>query len=265
MTDHPLDEPVVTLERTYHVDRELVWRAWTDTSILQRWYGCAPDQLWRIHHWDPRPGGRVHVSMSFDDPQGGDPIDYHVRGEFVVVEPPSRLVYTFGEGQRIEVAIDAATGSAAGAPDTVVTIRHHGVPPDGPPPAEMAGILDAGWTASLAQLVHQLSTAATERLVMDYWRSWQGATPDWSTMRAALADEIDTAAGVVAADALVAIARGGTPWRDVELVESVVTDDRAALLYRGVDTASDEVVDVAEFLTVAGGRITRLRGILPFS
>ncbi len=156
MTKDTIDEPVVTLDRTYRTDPDLVWRAWTDTSILQRWYGCAPDQLWRVHEWDPRPGGRLHVSMSFDDPEQGVPVEYHVHGEFVVVDPPSRLVYTFGEGQRIEVAIASAPTSTTAAPATIVTVRHHGVPPDGPPPSEMVAILDAGWTASLAQLVHQL-------------------------------------------------------------------------------------------------------------
>ncbi|MEL6892462.1 MAG: SRPBCC domain-containing protein [Actinomycetota bacterium] len=162
MTVDDTDEttaPAVTLHRTYAADAATVWRAWTDPSILGRWYGCQPDQLWRIHEWHPRVGGALHVSMDVGAPDTpgpprGDDGRYHVRGEFLVVDEPHRLEYSFGDGQRIEVMLDAADGSAS----TEVTVRHHGFPPDGPPPTEMAAILDAGWTASLHQLAGALSS-----------------------------------------------------------------------------------------------------------
>lgn len=153
MTDRPDDDPIVTLAETYPVAPELVWRAWTDPAILSRWYGCQPDQLWRLHEWEPHVGGPLHVSMTFDDPDGGDPVEYAVRGEFVVVDRPHRLAYTFGDGQWIDVSIEASPDVST---STVVTVRHHGLPPDGPGPTEMAGILTAGWSASLAQLAAEI-------------------------------------------------------------------------------------------------------------
>lgn len=101
-----------------------------------------------------------------------------------------------------------------------------------------------------------------ESLVLRYWRSWQGES-DWAEMRACLADELDTEHGPFPADQLVTMASSGNPWMDVELVDAVYTADQAALYYRGTDTASGDVVNVAEFLTVAGGKIVKLRGILP--
>ncbi len=250
----------VTLTRTYPATPAQVWSAWTDPDLLARWYGCRPDQLWTIHEWDVGVGRRLRISMDFEDER------FEVTGEFLVVQPPDRLEYTFGDGITITVSITASDGDG-----TTVTVVHAGLPGDRSGD-EMVGIVSDGWTSSLNQLGHvwdqpapprTTSPQSTEELVMTYWRSWQGGDPDWATMRACMADEIDTEAGVVPADQIVAMARGGNPWRDVELLDAIYADDRAALLYRGVDTVSDETMNVAEFLSVADGRIARLRGIIP--
>ena len=125
----------VTLERTYRASPEQIWKAWTDPDVLSRWYGCQPDQLWTIHQWEVEEGGALRVSMDFD----GEP--FEVVGEFLVVDAPTQLRFTFGEGQTITVAI-----SAAGS-DTRVTVTHDGLPTD-----EMVDIVTAGWTSSLTGL-----------------------------------------------------------------------------------------------------------------
>ncbi len=245
------DTRSVTLTRTYPTSPERVWAAWTDTGLLTRWFGCRPDQLWTVHEWDVRVGGHLRVSMDFD----GEP--FVVTGAFLDVDPPERLVYTFGDGVTITVTI-AVTITGSGAPDTTVTVTH-----DGLPTGEMVGIVTDGWTSSLTQLAHEFAARATEHLVMTYWRSWQGGDPDWPTMRSCMADEIDTEAGPVPADKIVTMVQGGNPWRDVELVDAVYSDDHAAILYRGVDTVTGDTMDVAEFLTIADGKVSRLRGIIP--
>lgn len=49
------DLPEFVLDRTFDAPRQLVWRAWTDPDLLQRWYG--PDVETIIHEFDLKPGG----------------------------------------------------------------------------------------------------------------------------------------------------------------------------------------------------------------
>ena len=125
----------VTIERIYAASAEQIWKAWTDTDVLSRWYGCRPDQLWTIHQWDVRHHGGLRVSMDFDG------VPFEVVGEFLEVDPPHRLRFTFGDEQVITIAIDPVDGG------TRVVVTHDGLPTD-----EMHGIVTDGWTSSLTGL-----------------------------------------------------------------------------------------------------------------
>ena len=123
------------LVRDYDAPPERVFAAWTDVATLGRWFGCADDRLWRIHAWEVRTGGRIHVSLDFD----GKP--FVVEGEFLVVERPRRLHYRWQGDQRIEVEIEArGTGSR-------LRLRH-----DYPAGGGLRPILTAGWSHSLGAL-----------------------------------------------------------------------------------------------------------------
>ena len=47
--------PEYLIDRTFDAPRELVWRAWTDPDVLQRWYGPGVETI--IHKFDLQPGG----------------------------------------------------------------------------------------------------------------------------------------------------------------------------------------------------------------
>lgn len=49
------DQPTYTFERLFDAPRELVWKAWTDPSLLKHWYGPGIETV--IHEFDLRPGG----------------------------------------------------------------------------------------------------------------------------------------------------------------------------------------------------------------
>jgi uncharacterized protein YndB with AHSA1/START domain len=73
-------EMAVEKELTIDASPETVWEFLVQPEKATRWMGTAATL-------DARPGGEYHV----------DVIDGHVaRGEFVEVERPRRLVYTFG-------------------------------------------------------------------------------------------------------------------------------------------------------------------------
>lgn len=89
---------------------------------------------------DPRPGGVYRVEVS----------DTHtVVGEYVLVEPPSKVVITWGFAGNDAVPPGSSTVAITLTPDrdgTIVHLIHAGLPH----PA-LAGH-DQGWTGYLAQL-----------------------------------------------------------------------------------------------------------------
>lgn len=109
--------------------------------------------------------------------------------------------------------------------------------------------------------------ASTKELVLRYFNSWQHQ--DWETMRSCLADTLDFEgpdgqARAMPADEFTAFCSKGSPWREVELIDSMFADGHASLLYQGVDTKNDSKVRVGEFVTVEGGKIARLRAAFAF-
>ena len=49
------DLPEFVLDREFDANRELVWLAWTDPKLLQRWYGPGVETV--IHKFDLEPNG----------------------------------------------------------------------------------------------------------------------------------------------------------------------------------------------------------------
>lgn len=124
----------LVFERDYVASPSRVFQAWTRSDLLRRWFGCAPDRLWKIHVWDARVGGRLHVSLDFDKP-------FEIRGEFLIVDEPSNLRYRWGPEEIVDVMIEPrGTGSHLRLTHTFPTKPH------------ARDILTQGWSSSLTQL-----------------------------------------------------------------------------------------------------------------
>jgi uncharacterized protein YndB with AHSA1/START domain len=127
---------------------EVVFPYFTDPSRIVDWMGIAA-------LLDPRPGGAFRVEANGRD---------IVLGEYVEVEPPHRVVFTWGfEGQdrfvaagstRVEVTLERH------GEGTLVTLLHHGLP-DGARDAHAEG-----WLHYLARLA---PVAAGRPPVRDPW------------------------------------------------------------------------------------------------
>jgi uncharacterized protein YndB with AHSA1/START domain len=81
--------PYLDMTRVLPAPPADVFRAMTDEGELARWWGPNGFSTHQVTV-DPRPGGRYEIEMQ---PPEGEP--FRVRGEFLQVEPPTRLVYTF--------------------------------------------------------------------------------------------------------------------------------------------------------------------------
>jgi uncharacterized protein YndB with AHSA1/START domain len=84
----PSDTEIRT-ERIFDASPEIVFECWVDPEVLAEWMG--PDRLeMTVEEYDVRPGGKYRYVHR--DPDGGE---YIFFGEFIEVEPPTRLVQTF--------------------------------------------------------------------------------------------------------------------------------------------------------------------------
>lgn len=84
----------LTITREYDAPRELVWKAWTDTKMLQRWWG--PYGVTNpVCQFDVRPGGKINIVMKAGKELGpAEGQEWPMNGEVKEVEPQSRLVFT---------------------------------------------------------------------------------------------------------------------------------------------------------------------------
>jgi uncharacterized protein YndB with AHSA1/START domain len=96
------------VSRTIRASRQRVFRAWTEPELMMRWFVEGDGEM-RICRIDLRKGGRYE----FEGTSKGRP--WSVRGEYLEVRPPERLVYTW------TWSVDPAKGESTGE-DTVVTI-----------------------------------------------------------------------------------------------------------------------------------------------
>ncbi len=141
------------LEQTLRIKArpETVWRYWTDPERLCEWWGNKAELV-------AAPGGACRVEMGPHDA----PV---MSGQYLELEPHHRLVFSFGwEPTAADDAMnDVPPGSTrvevtlvADGQDTILTLRHHGLPP---------GHTDAhagGWSHFLGILAERAPKAAAE-------------------------------------------------------------------------------------------------------
>jgi uncharacterized protein YndB with AHSA1/START domain len=82
-------ELILHLETVVPVPRERVFAACIDPEQLAQWWGPAGFTSSEVE-LEARAGGPYRIRMQ---PPDGDA--FHLRGEFVEVDPPRRLAYTF--------------------------------------------------------------------------------------------------------------------------------------------------------------------------
>jgi len=141
MTTRATTEPIVH-ERQIEATPETVFAFFTDPTKLTRW--LAVDAT-----LDPRPGGICHQTHD-----GRNGVEYLMRGEFVEVEFPSRVVFTWGfENDDIDLRPGETTVEVTLEPrdgGTWLTLVHRDLP------QSERGDHDSGWATMLDRLAAAL-------------------------------------------------------------------------------------------------------------
>ncbi len=78
----------IVVRKMLPATREEVFAAWTDPESIRQWM-CPGDVAWTEAQLDVRVGGSYRILMK------GKTQDYDHAGVYQVVEPPSKLVFTW--------------------------------------------------------------------------------------------------------------------------------------------------------------------------
>jgi uncharacterized protein YndB with AHSA1/START domain len=111
----------IELQRRFRASPERVFRAFTQPAALRQWW-CPPGWVAGEIDVDLRVGGAYRIAMS----RVGESGAVAVRGQFVEVNAPARLVYTWRwEGAFAQMPETLVTLEFVGSQnDTLLTIRH---------------------------------------------------------------------------------------------------------------------------------------------
>jgi uncharacterized protein YndB with AHSA1/START domain len=132
-----------TIVREVHVDArpDTVFEFFTDPAKLTRWLAVEATL-------DPRPGGVCHQIHTGGDDRAGH--RFEMRGEFVDVVAPERVVFTWGfTNPEVGVPPGSSVVEVTFTPEgrgTRVRLTHRGLPA-----AEIESH-EGGWTAMLDRL-----------------------------------------------------------------------------------------------------------------
>ena len=149
------------LRQHVRAPRSAVYRALLDPAAIAQWR--VPDDMrCEVHEWEAREGGRLRVSLTYEDPVWAGKTTSHTdtyRGRFVELVPNERVV----EEDEFETSDPALQGpmrstitlaDAAGG-GTDVEAVHAGLPP-----GLSASDNETGWRMALEKLAAYVERGA---------------------------------------------------------------------------------------------------------
>lgn len=105
----------IVITREFNAPRELVFRAFTDPTLIPKWWGPS-DYTTTVDQMDVRMGGIWRYVQ-----RGANGDEYGFRGVFHEIKSPERLVYTFEwEGMPGHILLETVTLEARDG-KTIVT------------------------------------------------------------------------------------------------------------------------------------------------
>lgn len=135
----------LTMTRHFDASPERLFDAWADPQLAHAWLFTGPESEHHTVEMDLRVGGQWRIV----DRRGG--VDYTAVGEYLEIERPRRLAFTFGMPQ-FSPAFDKVTVEIAADGDgAVMTLVQEGLPP------QYIAATEDGWAKMFEGLSLQLA------------------------------------------------------------------------------------------------------------
>ena len=159
----------LVMTRTFDAPRALVFKAWTDPSHVQQWWGPRGFTNPRCD-WDARPGGAIHVDM-----RAPDGTVYPMPGTFHEVVAPERIVFSSSAVDGALEVLTTVTFTDEGA-KTRMTLEAIVVKASQEAADALAGMRE-GWTQTLDRLSDDLAQTFLIARTFDaprdlVWKAW---------------------------------------------------------------------------------------------
>lgn len=146
---------------TQHIDapRAAVYRALLDADSVRQW--MVPDGMTsEVHQFDPRVGGRIRISLTYDEPGLTGKTSAHTdtwHGRFLELVPDERVVHsvefeTDDPAMTGQMTVSLSLEDHDGGSDLIAV---H----DGLPPGLSTDDNELGWRLSLAKLARLVEAA----------------------------------------------------------------------------------------------------------
>ena len=165
MSNHPVSEDAVVIERTFDAPVDFIWQMWTQPEHFKSWYGPQGFTV-PVANMDMRVGGKRLICMA--SPDGS--MKMWTTGEYTEIVPNERLVYTESPAdENGNVVSPAAMGMPEGYPATTevtvlledlggrtkMVMTHAGIPA-----SSGAG---GGWNQAFDKLADHIKTALNNK------------------------------------------------------------------------------------------------------
>lgn len=137
--------PTVRISKIMPAPREEVFAAWLDAEGMQSWM-CPGDIKKTDTEIDARIGGKFKIAMH------GEENTYVMTGEYVEIDPPTRLVFTWISNVTDGESLITLEFHDRGTESELVLIHERLTD------AETAGNYEKGWESILEKLVARLAT-----------------------------------------------------------------------------------------------------------
>jgi len=143
----------LTLTRELDAPREQVFKAWTDETIVAKWWGPNGFST-PVSEVDARPGGAIHVVMEDTEGLIAKGSRYPMMGNFQEAVEPERLVFTaaaiMDDKPILETLVTVTFEDIEGKTKLTVHIEVTKTTPEAEGP--LAG-MEMGWNQQLDRLV----------------------------------------------------------------------------------------------------------------
>ena len=139
-----LAEAMLNLMRRYAASPALVFRAFAEPQLLERWLCPDPSASLRVEHLDFRVGGTYRLVFTFPDAVRP------VIGEYLVIDPPNLLRFTWAweppdEFAGLETVVTVSVRAAADGCELELTHERF-------PNGKLKDQHASGWNGALARL-----------------------------------------------------------------------------------------------------------------
>lgn len=141
----------VRVQRHVNAPVERVFDAWLDPNVAGLWLFTSPSSEAHDVEIDPRVGGRWQIT---DTREG---VVYRALGEYLEIDRPRRIVFTFGMPQFSDEAAKVTVEIASEGVGSMLVVTHERLP------WASKNATTQGWTAMLDRLCQELIGTGSAR------------------------------------------------------------------------------------------------------